>query len=128
VPLKKYRSFGLNADRAPQLKASVGLLKHLGNRMEETHRNLIPILISAVITAIFTIVAGVAVYYLTERSPDLRYTIVEAPPFFGEKKNMAIYRIDVSNRGKKEVEDIAVSIGFPNANIEEFKFDTPGVV
>lgn len=93
--------------------------------MEGSNTKWSRILIGAAITAVFTIVAGVAVYYLTERSPDLRYTVVEAPPFLGDKKNMAIYRFDVSNQGKKEVEDVTVTIGFPYGNIEEYKFNTP---
>lgn len=78
--------------------------------MSETKLNWKQLFLTAVITCIFTIVAGLATYYFTTRSPNLVFSVSEGPvlPILGEYKQ--IHVLEVRNTGRREVLDVLAQV------------------
>lgn len=83
------------------------------------------IVLTAAITAVFTIVSGLAVYYFTKRDANLVYSLVKMEPFIGTTANMAIYRLEISNSGRGEIEGLTAVIRFPNGKIQDRRSEVP---
>lgn len=87
-----------------------------------------PAVITAIITCIATIAAGVATYWLTTKEPELAYTVSGGPSLEGASSSKRIFLIDVQNSGKKEIAQTYVRIGMPGADLAEVQVEaSPGV-
>lgn len=81
--------------------------------------NWVAILLTALVTGVVTIGAGVILDRLRTREPRLVYSTLDTIPFTGENRVLAIYHVSIDNEGKRAVEDVACHIRIPWASIEE---------
>ena len=76
-------------------------------------------------TVFLSFVAGLGVAYFTQwigsKEPHLFKTVSEVVPFKGEKGEVGIVNIRITNDGNKEAEDLEGRIEIPGASIEEIK-------
>ena len=70
------------------------------------------------IGGVVTIVAGVTLFYLTDRSPKLRYTLTEGPDLPIQSATEKIYLLRVANEGRREADtsDIVLDFEFHSAD------------
>jgi len=93
--------------------------------MEESRRgegarvNWKQILVTALITGIITVGAGMLISHFQTREPRLTYSAEDALPLEGPVENIAIYHVRIENSGKKVVEDIACQLSFSKATIKQ---------
>jgi len=59
------------------------------------------LIVTALVTGIVTIITGVIVNNINNSKPHLQYTYQDILPFSGEKKEIGILPIKISNPGKK---------------------------
>lgn len=74
---------------------------------------------TAILTGILTIIGGLIVYYVTRQEPELRYSITKADPFYGSSTATAIYKLEISNTGKKEIDGLMATITFPDETVAD---------
>ena len=80
-----------------------------------------PIIATAVVTGLVTIITGMALFYWQLREPELIYSVVGSAPFPGEDENFAIQHVEIRNDGKKEVTNVSVAIEIPGSDIRDYK-------
>lgn len=76
-------------------------------------------LVVGVVVALIGAGATWLVTYLSDRQPALRYSLVSSTPFVGTGNQVSIHTLELSNTGKKEVEQLSCRIAFPNGIIRE---------
>jgi hypothetical protein len=85
-------------------------------------------IITAVLTGVVTIIAGVAVYWITTKEPALTYSVVGGPTLAGANGSKRIFVIEVRNTGRKEIPQTFVRIALPNGELSEIASEaSPGV-
>jgi len=89
--------------------------------MEERHVNWKQIFITAAVTGIVTLGAGMALYYIQTPEPRLTYSVEDTLPFEGPSENIAIYHVGIENNGKKVVEDVVCQLSFSTAIIKQHR-------
>lgn len=76
-------------------------------------------IIAAIITGIFTIVAGFVTNLVTQKEPALTYSISESPILPGPGITKQIYVILVTNTGKKDVSETLTLVELKEGEIKE---------
>ena len=87
--------------------------------MEERRSNWKQIIITAIITGVITVGAGVIINNFQTREPHLTYSAQDAIPFEGLLENIAIYNVEIENDGKKIVEDVVCQLSFSTGVIQQ---------
>jgi hypothetical protein len=72
--------------------------------------NIPALLLTGLISAVFTVAAGYLTYRLTNREPKLQYDLSEGPPLSSVGLTRRIYVLRVSNTGRREVEEVFIGI------------------
>ena len=97
--------------------------------MSETKLSLRQILFTSVITLVFTIVAGYITYLLTNKQPNLSYSITSSPTLPTQGIFRRIFSLEVVNSGRKEVVNASAIIQIKNGKIEEIAYEnSPGLI
>lgn len=91
--------------------------------MAETRLNMKQVLLTAIVTCLFTIVAGVATYFLTTQKATLFYSVSSGPTLSAQGQHRRIFSISVSNPGRKDVSDVSATIEFKQGSIEEVSYE-----
>lgn len=72
-------------------------------------------IITAILTGVFTVIAGLATYWVTNKEPALTYSVVGGPSLPGVSGEKRIFVVEIRNSGKKEVPNaflrIALNVG-----------------
>lgn len=85
-------------------------------------------LITAGLTGVFTVAASVATYWLTNKSPEMVYTLVGGPSFSSPEGAKRIFVLEVNNKGSKEIKNAFIQISLPTGELSEVAADaTAGV-
>lgn len=71
------------------------------------------IIITASVTALLSFIVGLAIFYYTERIPQITYEIFPVSSFPKEHKETRIYSVLIENSGNKEAENVEVTLLFP---------------
>ncbi len=87
--------------------------------MSESRLNIKQVLLTAVITCVFAVVAGVGTYILTTKEAELTYSLSSGPALSAEGIHKKIFLIEINNSGRKEVSDVIASVKVANGNIVE---------
>lgn len=82
------------------------------------------ILITAVITLIITIVAGVILYNYQAKDPHLSYVFQSGIPFKGDSGELVVYNYIILNDGEETIEEINSVIKFSNSIITEVNLES----
>lgn len=85
--------------------------------------------ITAGLTGLFTIVASLATYWLTNKAPEMSYTLAGGPSFSTPEGVKRIFVLEINNSGSKEIKNTYVRLALPNGEFSEVAADaTAGVV
>ncbi|QNA90230.1 hypothetical protein G4G28_20135 [Massilia sp. Dwa41.01b] len=85
-------------------------------------------IITAVLTGIFTVVAGVATYWFTTKEPELSYSVVGGPALSNASGSKRIFVVEVRNDGKKEVAQTLIQVSLKFGELSEAASEaSPGV-
>ncbi|WP_146249901.1 MULTISPECIES: hypothetical protein [unclassified Pseudomonas] len=85
-------------------------------------------LITAGLTGVFTVAASFATYWLTNKSPEMVYTLVGGPSFSSPDGAKRIFVLEVNNKGSKEIKNAFIQIRLPSGELSEVAADaTAGV-
>jgi len=85
-------------------------------------------LITAGLTGVFTVAASFATYWLTNKSPEMVYTLVGGPSFSSPEGAKRIFVLEVNNKGSKEIKNAFIHISLPTGELSEVAADaTAGV-
>ncbi len=96
--------------------------------MADTRLNIKQILLTAVITCGFTVVAGVVTYFITTKQASLSYSVVSGPTLSIQGSHKRIFSVNITNSGRKEVLDGAMTMNFSQGRMEEVSYQaSPGV-
>jgi hypothetical protein len=84
--------------------------------------------ITAGLTGVFTIVASLATYWLTNKSPEMVYTVAGGPSFSTPEGTKRIFVLEINNSGSKEIKNTFVQLALPSGEFSEVAADaTAGV-
>jgi hypothetical protein len=82
------------------------------------------VVISALITALLSLVVGILLYHYTSKSPDLVYEVFPPAYFTKQATQISIYSARVENVGSKEADDVQVYLELPSSsNIQDLKVE-----
>ncbi|WDH37903.1 hypothetical protein [Pseudomonas chlororaphis] len=85
--------------------------------------------ITAALTGLFTIAASLATYWLTNKAPEMVYTLAGGPSFSTPDGVKRIFVLEINNSGSKEIKNTYVQLALPNGEFSEVAADaTAGVV
>lgn len=85
-------------------------------------------IITAVITGLFTVAAGVATYWITTKEPELAYSVVGGPTLAGTTGAKRIFVVEVRNSGRKEIAQTLVQLSLQGGELSEVASEaSPGV-
>ena len=85
--------------------------------------------ITAGLTGLFTIAASLATYWLTNKSPEMVYTLAGGPSFSTPEGVKRIFVLEINNSGSKEIKNTYVQLALPNGEFSEVAADaTAGVI
>jgi hypothetical protein len=85
-------------------------------------------IITAMLTGIFTIAAGIATFWFTTKEPELAYSVVGGPALSSALGTKRIFVVEVRNTGKKEVGQTLVQIALKSGELSEVASEaSPGV-
>lgn len=85
-------------------------------------------IITAVLTGIFTVLAGVVTYWITNKQPELGYTITGGPALPALNGSKRIFVVEVVNSGSKEIAQAYIRVSLPAGEFSEIAAEaTPGV-
>lgn len=76
-------------------------------------------LITAALTGVFTVAASFATYWLTNKSPEMVYTLVGGPSFSSPEGAKRIFVLEVNNKGSKEIKNAFIQISLPSGELSE---------
>lgn len=79
------------------------------------------ILLTGVVSLAVGVGSGLLLKFLTEARPALRYTIASSEQFTGRESRIGIIALQVTNPGKREVEDVTCRIRVPGARVTEHR-------
>lgn len=75
--------------------------------------------VTAVLTGVFTVLAGLATYWLTSKEPELSYTVAGGPSLPVTSGTKRIFVVEVRNSGKKEIPQVFLQISVPDGELSE---------
>ncbi|MNO62158.1 hypothetical protein D3C76_528300 [compost metagenome] len=85
-------------------------------------------LITAALTGAFTVAASFATYWLTNKSPEMVYTLIGGPSFSSPEGAKRIFVLEVNNKGSKEIRNAFIQVSLPTGELSEVAADaTAGV-
>lgn len=85
-------------------------------------------IITAILTGVFTVVAGLATYWLTTKEPELTFSVVGGPALAGITGTKRIFVVEVQNSGKKEITQTLVQLALKGGELSEVASEaSPGV-
>jgi hypothetical protein len=93
--------------------------------MEEKRINWVQIIVTAVITGVITIIAGMILFNLQTKKPKLTYQVPETSPFQGTGQNFAIYNVSLSNSGGTAINSVIGVIQVPNSSLSDMRISAP---
>ncbi|MBI6636182.1 hypothetical protein YA0871_26385 [Pseudomonas paralactis] len=84
--------------------------------------------ITAGLTGLFTIAASLATYWITNKAPEMVYTLAGGPSFSTPEGVKRIFVLEINNSGTKEIKNTYVQLALPNGEFSEVAADaTAGV-
>ena len=85
-------------------------------------------IITAVFTGVFTVVAGIVTYWLTNKEPELSFSVVGGPSLAGTTGTKRIFVVEVRNSGRKEIAQTLVQLTLQGGELSEVASEaSPGV-
>lgn len=85
-------------------------------------------IITAAITGLFTVIAGIATYWITTKEPELAYSVVGGPTLSGTTGSKRIFVVEVRNSGRKEIAQTLVQLSLQGGELSEVASEaSPGV-
>lgn len=85
-------------------------------------------IITAILTGVFTVVAGFTTYWLTTKEPELTFSVVGGPTLVGITGTKRIFVVEVRNSGKKEIAQTLVQLALKGGELSEVASEaSPGV-
>lgn len=75
--------------------------------------------VTAVLTGIFTVAAGVATYWLTTKEPELSYSVAGGPALAASTGSKRIFVVELRNSGRKEVSQAMVHLSVKQGELTE---------
>ena len=85
-------------------------------------------IITAVITGLFTVIAGVTTYLITTKEPELAYSVVGGPTLSSANGSKRIFVVEVRNSGRKEIAQTLVQLSLQSGELSEVASEaSPGV-
>ena len=85
-------------------------------------------IITAILTGVFTVVAGFTTYWLTTKEPELTFSVVGGPTLVGITGTKRIFVVEVRNSGKKEIAKTLVQLALKGGALSEVASEArPGV-
>lgn len=81
------------------------------------------VILTGIVSLIVGIAVGLILNYFSEtlQKKKLEYEVVSSESFSGSQQKIAILALEVSNNGKKELEDLSCNISWQGANLLEHK-------
>lgn len=89
--------------------------------MPESNSSVKHVLLAGVISLVVGVTGGLLLNYFTSNRPKLEYAIVTSEAFSGDEAQLAIVALEISNSGKREIEDLAADIQLGQARLREHK-------
>lgn len=84
--------------------------------------------VTAILTGVFTVIAGVATYWFTNKEPELSYSVAGGPALSSDSGAKRIFVVEVRNAGKKEVVQTLIQIDLKDGDLNEAASEaSPGV-
>lgn len=80
-------------------------------------------LLIATVASLTAVGANATLSYYQARAPELVYAAPETIPFNGSDKQLAVYQITITNKGKQSVKDVLCYVEVPGAHIDQSHFD-----
>jgi hypothetical protein len=80
-------------------------------------------LMIAVVASLAGVGANAALSWYQARAPELVYAAPGTIPFVGSDKQLAVYQITITNRGKRSVKDMSCYIEVPGAHVDQTHID-----
>ena len=84
-----------------------------------TESNTKTAIITAVVTGVFTVLAGLATYWLTTKEPELSFSLVGGPTLSGTTGAKRIFVVEVRNSGRKEITQTLVQLAIKSGELSE---------
>lgn len=81
--------------------------------------NWTKVVFAALISAVFTVLASVVVYYFTTKRPRLTYSVSASPVLSSPKGFTSIYAVRVTDAGKTEVDSVECAVTLSGGSIED---------
>lgn len=81
-------------------------------------------LITAFITVLVTVIAGMLLFYFQTKKVKLSYEISQITPFHKQNEELTIYHVSLSNSGKDIAEEVKGIIDIRPARIDEYNITT----
>ncbi len=82
------------------------------------------IFIGCLITALFSLFVGIALYHYASKSPELLYEVFPPAHFTTQTTHISIYNARIENIGNKEAENVQVYFQLPStSNIQDIKIE-----
>jgi hypothetical protein len=85
------------------------------------NNNLASNIALAIITLVASVGSGIFVFYLTDKTGGLRYSVNTSAVFTGKSRSISIAGVRVINPDKKEVEEVRVVIPATKNSVSDFK-------
>ncbi len=79
---------------------------------DKNNFNFKAVLISAIVSTVFTILGALTISFLSSKNPALQYEILPISYFKRDSIQLSIVNIKIFNSGKKECEDVAMNVNF----------------
>jgi len=85
-------------------------------------------IVTAVLTGVFTVIAGIATYWFTNKEPELSYSVVGGPALSNVAGSKRIFVVEVRNAGNKEVAQTLIQIDLKGGDLSETASEaSPGI-
>jgi len=96
--------------------------------MDEKKINWTQILVTAAITGIVTVVAGMILFNLQTSKPKLTFESPETSPFQGTGQNFSIYNVTITNSGGTSISNITCVIQVPKSSLDDTKITVASTI
>jgi hypothetical protein len=80
-------------------------------------------LLIATVASLAAVGANATLSFYQSRAPELVYAAPETIPFNGSDKQLAVYQITITNKGKQSVKNVLCYVEVPGAHIDQSHFD-----
>lgn len=85
-------------------------------------------ILTAILTGVFTVLAAIATYWLTNKVPELTYTVAGGPSLAATAGSKRIFVVEVKNSGGKEIAQTYLQLTLPSGEFSEVASEaSPGV-